>query len=245
MVRPAAVAVAAALFALVAGCGGDGGEGAAAQGGAGGDDPAFESDRTRPTDASEHSHDGEDSALAPRTVQPADIAELGDGVAPGGELSMWIGVNMCGRFLDIPPAGPVGGLSTDAAGRLAVAPSAGDDAGHDVTVADVMELLDLQLGTAELAFGEQWAPKEVALAPGAEPTALAGTSFATGDGCGEEQGEVQLWYYTPEAVDTGEDVRMVVTDPEDVPLVGDGAALTVAFAPTSSLPTLPPAAMLG
>lgn len=209
------------------------------------EDAAFESDRTRPTDVSEHDHSNEDSALAPDTVMAADIAELGKGAAVGEELSVWIGVNVCGRFLEIPAREGSGGLSLDATGGLTVAPQAGDESGHDITVADVMEMLDIQLATSTMSFGERWAPTEVALSPAAEPSPLAGRSFATGDDCGTEQGEVQLWYYTAESVDSGEDVRMVVTDPEDVPLVGDGAAVTVAFAPTSSLPTLPPAVLVG
>ena len=62
---------------------------------------------------------------------------------------------------------------------------------------------------------------------------------------GMEQAEVQLWYYTPLAVASGEQVRMVVTDPQDTPLLEGGSAVTLAFAPVSSLPTLPPAALLG
>ncbi len=73
---------------------------------------------------------------------------------------------------------------------------------------------------------------------------------STGDPCvlgrdGAEPGEVQLWYYTPAAVDSGTDVRLVVTDPEDVPIIGADSAITIAFAPVSSLPTLPPAALVG
>jgi hypothetical protein len=55
---------------------------------------------------------------------------------------------------------------------------------------------------------------------------------------------VQLWIYDREAVDTGDGVLQVVTDPEDVAVVEDGMAFVIALSPTSSLPTLPPSALI-
>lgn len=206
-------------------------------------DEAFESERPRPTDVESHDHSSENSALAPETVLAGDIAELGAGVATGEQATVWLGVNVCGRFVEIPSGGPVGGLGVDAGGLLEISPGVGDPSGHEVTAGAVMDLIDLQLGTGEMSFGPGWGAQEVVLDE--RTVALADTTFATGDSCGTEQGEVQLWYYTPAAVNSGEELRLVVTDPQDVPVLESGTALTVAFAPSSSLPTLPPAALVG
>ncbi len=215
----------------------------------GGDDESgFESNRPRPTDDVTHDHSGEVSALAPETVLAEDIAALGDGVAVGDTWPVWIGVNICGRFLEIPAVAATGGLAVDSSGLLTVAPGDGDEVGHAVTIGDVMSLVGVELGTGSVSMDERWAPQAVDV--DGESVAVAGSTFSTGDPCvlgrdGAEPGEVQLWYYTPAAVDSGTDVRLVVTDPEDVPIIGADSAITIAFAPVSSLPTLPPAALVG
>lgn len=209
----------------------------------GGDSLATDDTRSRPTDTGLHDHSGAASALAPEAVQAEDIATLGDGVAEGEAMDFWLGLNVCGRFVDVPAAGPARGMTVDASGLVTVAPGPGDPEGADVTVGDLAALLGLTLGTGELGFPAGFQP--AAIEHGSASQQLAGATLRTGDLCGEEQAEVQLWYYTPDAVDSGESVRMVVTDPQEVPVVADGTAVTIAFAPVSSLPTLPPAALVG
>jgi len=74
---------------------------------------------------------------------------------------------------------------------------------------------------------------------------VAGATFVTGQKCGTVPAEVQLWVYTRDAANTGNAVRQVVTNPQDVPVVEDGMAFVIAFSPASSLPTLPPSALAG
>ena len=236
------ILAAAAMVAVLAlsGCstGDDGSEGSSAE-----DD--FR--RTRPTDQLEHDHSSENSALAPETVQPSDVAALGDGVATGATGEFWVGINICGRFVELPPQLADGPMTLDGTGLLTLAPSPGEPSGLELTADSVLGMLDVQAETGTISFGESWAGSSVGEGDAAVP--LAGRTFTTGDECAigpkVEQGEVQLWYYTPAAVVSGEQVRMVVTDPGDTPLVEDGSAVTIAFAPLSSLPTLPPSALVG
>ncbi|MCB0952480.1 MAG: hypothetical protein H6517_00915 [Microthrixaceae bacterium] len=203
---------------------------------------ASSSTRPRPTDVPGiHDHSSEDSALAPETVLPEDIAALGDGPQPGEQFDVFLGVNVCGRFLEMPSVSGPSGVDVDAAGVVSIAPQPGGPAGHDITVADITDALDISLTTAELGFGPSWDPATATI--GTDDTPLAGLDLVTGGSCGTERAEVQLWYYTAEAADSGDRVRMLVTDPQDAPIVSDGAALTIAFAPESSLPTLPPSAL--
>jgi len=243
--RVLAVRAGLAIAVLITGC--SGGDGSA--------EPAdvFESERSRPTDSSEHDHSADASALAPRTVLPGDIAELGDGIAPGESMDLWLGLNVCGRFVDLPvmtdaDASPgATTMAVDPTGRLTVSAGPEGPSGHEVTLGAVSEILDLELATGRLDFGDEWAGRSVG--EGDEAMQLGGASLATGGECGlgpeSEPAEVQLWYYTPAAVASGEEVRMVVTDPERTPLLEGGSAVTIAFAPVSSLPTLPPAALVG
>lgn len=249
--RPLAALVACLVLVTtaLAACS-SGGDSAAGEG----DSAAFESERTRPTDQAEHDHSGEASALAPETVLPERIAELGPGVPAGGSEDLWMGLNICGRFVELPAGigSAAGGaasdfMSIDETGLLTISPGPGDPNGHDVTVAAVAEMLDVDLSTGRLELGPSWEGQVLGEGDSALP--LGGASFVTGDQCAlgpdVEQAEVQLWYYTPLAVASGEQVRMVVTDPQDTPLLEGGSAVTLAFAPVSSLPTLPPAALLG
>ncbi|MEZ5238569.1 MAG: hypothetical protein R2716_06330 [Microthrixaceae bacterium] len=176
----------------------------------GGSEAATDS-RPRPTDTGLHDH-GDDSALAPETVSAAEIAQLGDGVGPGERFEGFLGINICGRFLEIPDVAPRGGVSVQAGGRMSIAPTGEDEVGLDVTVQDLLAPLGVTLGTGTVAFGSQWAGSTTAL--GGEDVPVDGLELATGESCGREQGEVQLWYYTEEAVDSGDEIRIVVTDPQ-------------------------------
>ncbi len=220
----------AVIVVTLAGCG-SGAQGATAS-------------RPRPTDtAGLHDHGAADSALAPETVRPEDLALLGDGVEAGGRIEGYLGLNLCGRFLEIPEGASAAGVTLEQSGHFVVEPGEGDEVGLEVTVGDLLQLLEVGMRTGELEFGSQWSASPATV--GGEEFDLGGSALATGDSCGDELGEVQLWYYTEEAANSGDGIRIVVTDPQDAPIIGDGVALTVAFAPSSSLPTLPPAVMAG
>ncbi len=189
------------------------------------------------------SADGYGSSMAAETVSVADIAELGPGPGVGEAWTGQIGLNVCGRFLEPPAAaGQAGsGMSTDGTGTFTVAPTTEDTAGHAATVGALARQLGLSLGTGTVTFPASTTP--VSIEQGAGDMAVAGATLTTGQRCGDTPAEVQLWIYTPDAANTGEDVRQVVTDPQDVPIVQDGMVFVVAVSPTSSLPTLPPSAL--
>lgn len=186
---------------------------------------------------------GYGSSMAPETVSVADVAELGPGPSVGDTWTGHLGLNVCGRFLDPPAASttPVAGFSTDGTGAFTVTPASEEDAGEAATVGDLASLVGVDVSTGALTLPSGTTPAQVELDPG--PVQVAGATFSTGDSCGGTPASVQLWIYTPEAAATGEDVRVVVTDPEDVPIAVDGMVMVLALAPASSLPTLPPSAL--
>lgn len=183
------------------------------------------------------------SSMAPAIVPVAEIAELGPGPSVGDTWRGHLGLNVCGRFLEPPgPAGtPVGGFSADGTGAFTLAPTTEADAGRGATVADLAATVGIGLETGTLSLPPSTTPAAIDLDRG--PLTLAGATLGTGQDCGGVRASVQLWVYTPEAAETGEDVRVVVTDPQDVPVVRDGMVFVIALAPTSSLPTLPPSAL--
>ena len=244
----ASLLTALALTAGVAGCSGDDTSSpapkatttdAAATGATG-------SGVTEPADgAGGHGPGKYGSSMDPEVVGVKDIAKLGPGPAAGQQWKIWTGINVCGRFVDLAPtsAQPSKGMSVSPAGQLTVAQAAGDPTGHDVTVADFLALYGITASTGTLTFPAGIAPSTLRLPNGS--VELSGATMKTGDKCPETPGEVQVWYYTPQAVATGRPIRVVVTDPDKVPIVADGSAIVVAFSPDSSLPTLPPAALVG
>lgn len=189
------------------------------------------------------SADGYGSSMAAQTVSVADIAELGPGPRVGETWTGQIGLNVCGRFLEPPAAagGAGAGMSTDGTGTFTVAPTTEASAGHAATVGVLAQQLGMSLGTGTVTFPASTTPASIE--QGAGDMTVAGATMTTGQQCGDTPAEVQLWVYTPDAANTGEDVRQVVTDPQDVPIVQDGMVFVVAVSPTSSLPTLPPSAL--
>jgi hypothetical protein len=185
------------------------------------------------------------SSMGPETVSASDVADLGPGPEVGDTWSGDVGLNVCGRFLD-PPAAvgpPVAGFSTDGSGRFTLSPTAADESGHAATVEHLAALVGITVGTGTMTLPPSTTPAQVDLDEG--PVTVAGSTMVTGQDCGPAQATVQLWIYTPDAAASGEDVRVVVTDPQDVPVVEDGMTFVFALAPTSSLPTLPPSALVG
>jgi hypothetical protein len=185
-------------------------------------------------------------AMTPRTVSVADVAALGPGPAIGDRWSGELGLNVCGRFLE-PPAAvdpPVAGVSTPGDGSFSFAPAAGSDAvGPAATLGTLLAAAGVEAGTGSMTLPPGTRPDSIELTADAL-IPVAGATFRTGERCGDVPAEVQLWVYSPDAVRTGSDVRIVVTDPEDVPVALDGMAFVLAFAPASSLPTLPPSALV-
>lgn len=195
-----------------------------------------------------HDH-GYGSSMEPPTFSVADVADLGPGPKVGDRWSGLLGLNVCGRFLEPPHAVPTpkAGFTTAGDGTFELAPEVEEDAGHGATVGDLAELAGIRMATGELHFPDTTEPPVVDLGPAGEDFSdvqVAGAVLRTGDACGDSaRGEVQLWVFDRAAVDTGEVVR-VVTDPQDVPVVEDGMAFVIAFSPESSLPTLPPSALI-
>ncbi|MFZ4516839.1 MAG: hypothetical protein ACOYOP_00500 [Microthrixaceae bacterium] len=198
-------------------------------------------------DASGHGgHSQYGSAMAPAVVSTQDVAKLGPGPQVGQTFSGNLGLNVCGRFLEPPvPAAPVGGATVDGAGRFTVAPTSAAEAGHAATVGELARAAGIDLATGSVSLPTTTKPGQVDLGSLGSPVATAGRTLRSGDPCGKDRGTVQLWVYSKDAVDTGKDVRMVVTDPERTPVVEDGMAFVIAFSPESSLPTLPPSVLAG
>jgi hypothetical protein len=198
--------------------------------------------------SSESGHGGDGvygSSMGPEIVSVAEVADLGAGPQVGDSWSGDVGLNVCGRFLD-PPAAvgpPVAGFSTDGSGRFTLAPTTAEQSGHAATVGSLAALVGITMGTGTMTLPPSTTPARVDLDEG--PVEVAGSTLNTGQDCGPAQATVQLWIYTPDAAASGEDVRVVVTDPQDVPVVEDGMTFVFALTPTSSLPTLPPSALVG
>jgi hypothetical protein len=239
------------LLVSVAGCGGD--DDAAAGDGTGAAGPAV-TDTPGAADAAEAAGSDDPSpygsgqhGIGAEVVSVDDVAALGDGAAVGDSWRVWTGLNVCGQYLDpVPATSEAEGLTLSAAGVLDVAPVAGGPTGHEITVADLLELQGITASTGEISFPGSQRPQEVEMA--GTTIAVAGRTLRTGDECGGAEGnraQVQVWYYTPDAVESGRGVLSVVTDPQDVPIVADGSAVVVTLSPESSLPTLPPAALVG
>lgn len=197
-----------------------------------------------------HDHGSElGSSMEPPTFSVEDVAALGPGPRVGDRWKGLLGLNVCGRFLEPPTAATPasGGFSTAGNGTFELAPGQEADAGHSATVGDLAELVGIEVSTGELRLPSGTQPTSIDLGPAGTDDSdvdVAGAVLRTGDACGESaRGEVQLWVYDRAAVDSGDVVR-VVTDPQDVPIVEDGMALVIAFSPESSLPTLPPSALI-
>ncbi|MBS1839204.1 MAG: hypothetical protein JST64_16055 [Actinobacteria bacterium] len=231
-VRLAAIGLGAAVVALFAsGCSGD--EGAT----------GTTAERTTTTDA----HYGTHSAMAPATATVADIASLGPGPAVGSTASGFVGLDVCGRFLPLSTTVPADvaagtGISFPSEGRFSVTPPTPQAAGHGATVGSLARALGVEVGSRTVTFGAGAAPKQIEVA--GTTVEVAGRTFGPDVRCGDTAAEVQLWVYSAKAVETGEGLVKVIEDPQDVPIAQDGMAFVIAVTPESSLPTLPPSALV-
>lgn len=170
-----------------------------------------------------------------------DVAALGAGPSVGERWEIPIGVNVCGRFIETPSSDPVGGVAAGEGATAVVEPVDEASSGHGATLGDYAESAGISLSTGEIGLPTGIVPPVIEVTGTDVP--LDGATFRTGDLCGENRGEVQVWVYSADAVQTGRGLLTVVTDPERIPFVEEGMALVLAFAPESSLPTLPPSAL--
>ncbi|UDY36897.1 hypothetical protein [Dermatobacter hominis] len=229
-------ATAATVVLLAASCGG-------------GDAPAAPPTTPAAPGAGHDGGDGMHPGMAPEVTTAAELASLGQGPGVGETFSGHLGLDVCGRFLAPPAASTpddgsaASGITTDGAGGFTVAPPTGAVAGHRATIGRLASQAGIELGDGSVSFPAATSPGRIDV--GGTGVAVAGRTFGPDATCGGTPAEVQLWVYTADAVATGEHVRTVVDDPAEVPIVEDGMAFVIAVAPESSLPTLPPSAILG
>lgn len=214
--------------------------------GCGGDDTASTTTREETTTTAA-SHYGTHGAMAPEVATVADIAAMGPGPAVGETFDGFVGLDVCGRFLELPEEAPEEltrstGMTFTSQGRFSVTPPTAEVAAHHVTVADLARALGVELTGGKLVFGPDVQPPQIEAA--GTTLQLAGATFGPKATCGDTPAELQLWVYTADAVATGNGVRKVLDDPHDVPIVEDGMAFVITVTPESSLPTLPPSALV-
>lgn len=202
--------------------------------GCGGDDTGDTAASASTSTTEPASQYGSSMGVTPGDV--ADVAALGDGPAAGEVWEVPVGLSVCGRFVDLPAGAPEGGVT---AGAFSATVEGGGEA--TPTVGDLAGSAGMELGAGRLTLPEGIVPPELDNTD--PPTPIAGASFASGDLCGQTPGEVQVWVYSEDARRTGDGILVVTQDPGNVPFVQENMAIVIAFAPESSLPTLPPSAL--
>lgn len=190
---------------------------------------------------------GHDShqAMAPPTASASEIAKLGPGPSAGQTFKGSVGLDVCGRFLDLSPPAAVNtstGFGLTSEGHFSVTPPTPAVAGHAATVAGLAEVLGVQLSSGTVTFAPTAGPERIDVS--GNSIEVAGRTFGPAVTCGDTPAEVQLWVFPAKAVETGKGLVKVLEDPQDVPIVEDGMAFVIAVAPESSLPTLPPSALV-
>lgn len=228
-----AVSAVSALALVAVGCSGDDSSSTTTTAVAGG--------HTTTTASGHDSH----QAMAPPTSTAAEIAKLGPGPEVGQTFAGYVGLNVCGRFLSLPasaPADPSTGFALTSEGHFGVTPPNAAAAGHAATVAGLAELLGVELTSGKVTFGADTRPPRIEVS--GNSIDVAGQTFGPKATCGDTPAEVQLWVFPSTAVETGKGLVKVLEDPQDVPVIEDGMAFVVAVTPVSSLPTLPPSALV-
>jgi len=229
--RRSVPALLAAVALLLTGCGGDDeGRGTPAR------EPDDAPSTTSPYGGHAHHGMGELSSVE-------DAAAIGPGPSVGDRWEIPVGISVCGQFIEAPEGGPVDGVSATKGGKAVVEPTDEAATGHAATLGSYAEAIGATLRTGVLRLPADVVPTEIEV--GDEDIALGGHTFRTGDMCGTTPGAVQAWVYSADAVSSGKGILTVVTDPDRIPFAEDGMALVIAFAPDSSLPTLPPSAVIG
>ncbi len=168
-----------------------------------------------------------------------DVAALGEGPGDGEVWEVPVGLSVCGRFVDVPAGEQVDGVTAGPVSAT-VEGGASDEA---PTIGAFASSAGIDLSAGRLTMPEDIVPPELDNTD--PPTPLAGATFATGDMCGENAGEVQVWVYSTDARRSGDGILVVTQDLANIPFSEEGMAMVIAFTPESSLPTLPPSAMGG
>ncbi len=176
------------------------------------------------------------SSMGVEDVEAGSIAELGDGPAAGETWTVPVGLSICGRFIE-PLTGTHGGVTAQADGTVTV--TGGGDG--TPTVGDLAEATGILLEPGSITMPSNAVPAELDSTD--PPTPVAGSTLVDGDSCGVSDGAVEVWVYSAAATETGDGIKVVTDDPAAVPFAEEGMSIVVAFAPESSLPTLPPAAI--
>lgn len=198
------------------------------------DDAADGSSTTSSTSTTVASQFG--SSMGVAEVPASDVAALGDGPAPGETWTVPVGISICGRFIE-PLTGTHGGVTSQADGTVTVT---GGGQGAP-TVGDLARATGIVLEKGSITMPSNAAPAELdSVEP---PLPVAGATLRDGDSCGATEGALEIWVYSADAAESGDGIMAVTDDPGAVPFAEDGMAIVVAFAPDSSLPTLPPSAL--
>ena len=176
------------------------------------------------------------SSMGVEPVAASDVAELGDGPSTGESWTIPIGLSICGRFIE-PLTGTHEGVTAAADGTVNVT-STGNG---PPTVGDFAEATGIVLDAGSITMPSDALPAE--LDSTEPPTKVAGATLTDGDSCGSSDGAVQVWVYSAAASESGDGIMVVTDDPGAVPFAEDGMSIVLAFAPESSLPTLPPSAL--
>lgn len=189
--------------------------------------------------------DAHGAGMGVRDGSVAEVRALGTGPEPGETWSVPVALNVCGRFLDPVPGGPreVAGTTIEAtpSGRLEI--RAGDVVEGTPLVADWADAAGFSLSTGTLTLPGDVRPSVL---DSTDPvTPLAGATLGDDTTCGGTPASVQVWVYPAGAVESGSGILVVREDPELVPFAQEGMAVVVALSPESSLPTLPPSALVG
>lgn len=175
-------------------------------------------------------------------TEPGDIGEvaaLGDGPDEGRIWDIPVGVSVCGRFIEVPQGSEVDGVTAGpATTRVTRTPD-----GEVPTLAGFADSTGIELSAGRLTLPDTIVPPELDVTD--PPLTIAGRTLATGDTCGETVGEVQVWVYSTDARASGDGILVVTQDLGNIPFSDEGMAMVIAFAPESSLPTLPPSAFNG
>ena len=176
------------------------------------------------------------SSMGVEEVAATEVSELGDGPDAGESWTIPVGLSICGRFIE-PLTGTHGAVTAQADGTVTVT----GDGDATPTVGDLAEATGIVLEQGSITMPSNAAPAELDSTD--PPTPVAGATLSDGDSCGTSDGAVEIWVYSAAATESGDGIMVVTDDPAAVPFAEDGMSIVVAFAPESSLPTLPPSAL--
>jgi hypothetical protein len=172
-------------------------------------------------------------------TEPGDVDEvaaLGDGPAADQVWEIPVGISICGRYVEVPQGLAADGVTAGPATTRVTRTGSGEVP----TLRAFAESAGLQIAAARLTLPDDIVPPTLDVTD--PPMTIAGRTFATGETCGDVTAEVQVWVYSTEARASGDGILIVTQDLANVPFSDEGMAVVVAFAPESSLPTLPPSA---